>query len=154
VPWARPVVAVAAPSLAFMAGWSWWCWRVTGDPLAYLSAKEAWEEVSLTQFLRHPLAGNSTVHVFLGVVAVGALVVQARRVPWLWHVFVVVMIAPPLVLGVTGIGRYAAESFPIFVAVGGLLDRLPRWTRPVWLVASAGGLLLFGMMVNRWRYVP
>ena len=110
--------------------------------------------MSLAQFVRHPLAGNSTVHVFLGVIAVAALVWQAKRIPWLWHVFVVVMIAPPLVLGVTGIGRYAAESFPIFVAVGGLLDRLPKWMRPVYFVSSAVGLALFGMMVNRWRYVP
>jgi hypothetical protein len=152
--WVRPVVAVAAPTLAFMVAWSWWCWSVTGDALVYLNAKAAWEEVSLLQFLKHPLAGNSTVHVFLGVIAVGVLALQARRIPWLWHVFVVVMIAPPLVLGVTGIGRYAAESFPVFIAVGGLLDRLPRWMRPAYFVASAVGLLLFGMMVNRWRYVP
>lgn len=152
--WVRDVAAVSVPTVAFMVGWSIWCGVVTGDPIVYFSAKAAWEEVSLGQFLRHPLAGNSTVHVFLGVIAVGLVVLQARRLPWLWHALVALMIAPPLVLGVTGIGRYAAESFPVFIAAGGLLERLPKWMRPAYLVASAVGLALFGMMVNRWRYVP
>lgn len=152
--WWRDVAAVSVPTVAFMVGWSAWCWAVTGDPIVYFSAKAAWEEVSLGQFLRHPLAGNSTVHVFLGVIAVGLLALQFRRIPWLWHALVALMIAPPLVLGVTGIGRYAAESFPVFIAAGALVERLPKWMRPAYFVASALGLALFGMMVNRWRYVP
>lgn len=152
--WVRDVAAVSVPTVAFMAGWSAWCWAVTGDPIVYFSAKAAWEEVSLAQFLQHPLGGNSTVHVFLGVIAVTLLALQLRRIPWLWHALVVLMIGPALVLGVTGIGRYAAESFPVFVAAGGLLERVPTWMRRTYLVASAVGLALFGMMVNRWRFVP
>jgi hypothetical protein len=120
----------------------------------FFNAKKAWEEVTLGQFLKHPLSGNPTVHVFLGVIAVAVVLWQAKRLPWAWHVVVAVMILPSLVLGVTGIGRYAAETFPVFVAVAALLDRLPRWLRPVYFVSSAVGLALFGMMVNRWRYVP
>ena len=44
------------------------------------------------------------------------------------------------------------EFIPL--AAAGLLTRLPRWTRPLYFVASGFGLLLFGAMVNRWRYVP
>lgn len=152
--WVRDVAAVSAPTVAFMAGWSAWCGAVTGDPIVYFSAKAAWDEVSLGEFLEHPLGGNSTVHVLLGLIAVALLALQLRRIPWLWHTLVVLMIGPALVLGVTGIGRYAAESFPVFIAAGGLLERVPKWMRPAYLVASAVGLALFGMMVNRWRFVP
>jgi hypothetical protein len=153
-PWARPVLAVALPTVAFLGAWSWWCWRATGDARVYLSAKAAWEEVSLLHVLGHSLRSSATPHLFLGAIALGALVVQAGRIPLLWHVFVVVMVGPALVLGVTGLGRYAAEAFPVFVAIAGVLDRLPRWTRPVYFAASAIGLALCGMMVNRWRLVP
>lgn len=152
--WLPAVVATAGPSAVFLVAWAAWCGAVTGDPLVFLNAKKAWEEVTLIQFLKHPLAGNPTVHVFLGVLAVVAVLWQAKRLPWAWHVVVAVMLLPPLVLGVTGLGRYAAETFPVFVALAALLDRLPKWMRPVYFVSSAIGLALFGMMVNRWRYVP
>ena len=150
----RPVVLVAAPSVVFLVAWATWCRHVTGDALVFFHAKAAWEEVSLGQFLRHPLAGNSTVHVFLCAIAVLLLLTWARRTPLPWHLLVAVMVLPSLALGMTGLGRYSAESFPVFIAAAGLLGRLPRWTRPLYLVASALGLVLFGAMVNRWRYVP
>lgn len=152
--WARPVLALTVPTVAFMGTWSCWCWHATGDAVVYLSAKAAWEEVSLLRFVESPWDGGPAPHVFLGAIAVSVLVVQARRLPRLWHLFVAVMIAPALVLGVTGLGRYAAETFPIFVAVAGLLDRLPRWMRMAYFATSATGLALCGMMVNRWRLVP
>ena len=153
-PWLRPAVEACAPSVVLLAAWAVWCRHVTGDALVFLHAKAAWEEVSLGQFLRHPLAGNSTVHVFLAAIAVVLVLAWAKRLPVAWHVLVAVMVLPSLALGMTGLGRYSAEAFPVFVAAAGLLTRLPRWTRPLYFVASAFGLLLFGAMVNRWRYVP
>jgi len=38
---------------------------------------------------------------------------------------------------------FTALSLAFLLSGCGLLDRLPRWMRPVWLVGSAGGLLLF-----------
>ena len=61
---------------------------------------------------------------------------------------------PSLVLGVTGVGRYAAEAFPVFIALGAILERLPRWLRPAYFLSSALGLVAFGVMVTRWKYVP
>ena len=150
----RPVLLSAAPSVAFLAAWCAWCAHVTGDPLVFLHAKRAWEEVTLADFVRHPLAGNSTVHVFLALLAVAALVIQARRLPGSWLVLAAVAVVPSLVLGVTGLGRYAAESFPVAVAVAGFLRRVPRPLVPAYFLASAAGLVVFGSLVIHARYVP
>jgi len=150
----RAAVLAGAPSLAFLAAWCLWCRHVTGDALVFLHAKDAWEEVSIGQFLKHPLSGNPTVHVFLAGIAAVAVLWQAKRLAWPWLVLVVLALLPSLVLGVTGLGRYAGEAFPVFVALAMILQRLPRWIRPLYFASSALGLLAFAVMVHRWRYVP
>lgn len=151
---ARAGALAAGPSLVFLAAWCAWCRHVTGDALVFLHAKDAWEEVTVGQFLHHPLSGNPTVHVFLAVIATVAVVWEARRLAWPWLVLVVLALLPSFVLGVTGLGRYAGEAFPVFVALALIVQRLPRWMRSAYFASSALGLLAFAVMVHRWRYVP
>ena len=150
----RAALLVAGPSAAFLAAWCGWCARVTGDPLVFLHAKRAWDEVTLVDFLHHPLAGNSTVHIFLALVALMAVGLAVRRLPRTWLVLVVVALGPSLVLGVTGLGRYAAEAFPVSIALASVLTRVPRVLVAGYFVASAAGLMIFGSLVTHARYVP
>ena len=49
-----------------------------------------------------------------------------RRLPASWTIFTVLYLLPSLVLGMVGLGRYANECFPPFVAAGVLLERSRR----------------------------
>jgi hypothetical protein len=69
-------------------------------------------------------------------------------------VFTVLYLLPSLALGMVGLGRYANETFPPFVATGQLLYRLRPWVR--WLVFAA---FVVGQAVCAWwvihqNYVP
>jgi hypothetical protein len=150
----RAVGLVAGPALAFFAAWCAWCYQRTGDALVFLHAKQAWEEVTLADFVRHPLAGNSTIHVFLAVIAVVALVWQRRRLPLSWLALVALLVVPSLVLGVVGLGRYAIEAFPVSIALGALAANVPRWLGRIYFGLSAGGLVVFGSFVMHAGYVP
>jgi len=153
---ARPAQALAKvslPSLAFLVGWCVWLWSVTGDALVFFHAKAAWLEKSIVDFVRYP-NGSSIVHVVLAAVAVAALIHERTRLPTSWKVLVLVSLAPSLVLGVIGLGRYAAECFPVAMAFGMLLARSGRRAQQIYLMSSAVGLVVMGAFVRHARLVP
>jgi hypothetical protein len=151
---ARAVGLLAVPALAFFGAWCAWCYHRTGDALVFLHAKQAWEEVTLAGFVHQPLAGNSTIHVFLAAIAVVALVWQRRRLPLSWVTLFVVLVVPSFFLGVTGLGRYAIEAFPVSIALGAIAAGVPRWLGRVYFGLSAAGLVVFGSLVMHAGYVP
>ena len=77
-----------------------------------------------------------------------------RRQPIAWIVFVALAVFPSFVLGVVGLGRYVVQSFPLAIAAGALLERTsPRIGRLV-LLASAAGVVGWGLLITRASYVP
>lgn len=149
----RRAALVGAPSVLFVVVWCALCWRWTGDPFVFWTTKAAWHELTIVQFVRTPENG-AIPHAITGVAAIAAFVLVARRFPLHWSLFALLYLGPPLVLGVVGLGRYANECFPVMAAGGVLLDRMPTWLARVMIAVSAAGLVLFGVLVSRYRYLP
>jgi len=133
----RRVPFVLGPSVVALGTWLGYVWERTGDPRTVLWAKDAWREISVFTFLSHD--GNQLVvlpHLLIGLAAILALAIEWRRTPIAWMVFTALWILPSLVLGMVGMGRYAATTFPPFVAAGRILERFPVVV-PVLLFAMA-----------------
>src|ERR671910_384328 len=151
----RRVLLVCAPSVLAVAIWCAFCYRWTGDALVFLSSKEGWPEVTVKAFALAPWRYDYVFpHLFLALAALGALLLVHRRLPVAWTVFTVLYLLPSLGLGMVGLGRYANECFPPFVAAGELLDRARRWVR-----FSAFGAAVVGQAVCAWwvihqHYIP
>ncbi|MGE0880844.1 MAG: hypothetical protein AB7L13_03625 [Acidimicrobiia bacterium] len=150
--WRRAAV-IAAPSAAFLVVWCLLLWRWTDDPFVFWTAKGAWDEVTIFEILGGPKNGEIP-HVIAGGLGIAALVAWGRRMSFTWALYTVLYLAPVLLLGVVGLGRYINECFPIFIASGAALARWPAWTRTALLVCSAAVMGLFGVMVARYRYLP
>ncbi len=149
----RRALLVAAPSALFVAGWCVLCWRWTDDPFVFWTAKSAWDELSVVEFVTGPENG-AWPHIVTGSAAVVAVLWWWRRLPPAWLAFSALYLGPPLALGVIGLGRYANECFPVMAAAGGILERLPAALARTAVVVSAAGMVLFGVMVSRYRYLP
>lgn len=152
VAWRRAVV-IGAPSALFLAGWCALCWHWTGDPFVFWTTKAAWDERTVLEFVSDPENGGWP-HAITGSAGIAAVVLWWRRLPAAWLAFAALYLGPPLVLGIIGLGRYANECFPVMAAAGGLLERIPAALARVALVVSAAGMVLFGVMVSRYRYLP
>jgi Dolichyl-phosphate-mannose-protein mannosyltransferase len=148
---ARSVAVLAGPSAAFLAVWCAVCWYLTDDPLVFFTAKQAWHEYTLFEWAGH---ADATMHIVLGLVLVVPFLVQIRRQPPAWIVLVALSILPSMFLGVIGLARYAVQCFPLAIAAGGALERATPRVGRVALVASAAGLVGFGLLVTRASYVP
>ena len=116
------VLRVALPGAVALGLWLLYNQRRTGDPLRFFDAKRAWHEVDLLTFVQRP-GLNAAIHFGIAAAAV-ALVFAARRwLPTSWLVYTVLYLVPSLALGMVGLGRYANDTFPPFVAAGDLLAR-------------------------------
>jgi hypothetical protein len=116
------VVRVVGPGAAGLTLWLFYNQERTGDALRFLDAKVAWREVDLLGFVQHP-GLNPTIHLVIAATAVALIVAMRRRLPTSWIVYTVLYLAPSLALGMVGLGRYATDTFPPFVAAGDLLER-------------------------------
>jgi hypothetical protein len=150
-PLARSVAVLAGPSAAFLAVWCAVCWYLTDDLLVFLTAKQAWHEYTLFEWAGH---ADATMHIVLGLVLVLPFLVQIRRQPPAWIVLVALSILPSMFLGVIGLARYAVQCFPLAIAAGSALERVTPRVGRLALVASAAGLVGFGLLVTRASYVP
>ena len=137
----------------FVLGWFLWLRSSTGDAMVFLHAKSAWLEKSIIDFVLRP-NGSSIVHVVLAAVAVAVLTRQHHRLPLSWKALAVLSLAPSLALGVVGLGRYAAECFPVSMALGVVLVRSRPWLRNLYLISSAAGLIAMGLLIHHVRLVP
>lgn len=154
----KAAAAVLAPSLLAFVGWCALLWRWAGEPLVFWSAKAGWDEISLVEFIDDPSwRGASRAawpHVVFGLSAIVALVLAWRWLRLEWRALAIVSLLPPLLTGIVGFGRYAADCFPVFLAAGFVLDRAPRRLWAPVLFSSAAGLAFFGVLVARYRFVP
>lgn len=147
---------VLGPSLLFIAGWCSWLWHAAGSPFAFVETKGAWEESTLLDVLKAPLAERyGLLHVALAAMLALPFLIGWHRYPLAWRVLVVFSLVPPIGFGVVGLARYSICCFPLAVAAGDAAARrsplrLPRWP----LVASAALMVWFGLLISYWNYVP
>jgi MYXO-CTERM domain-containing protein len=152
--WRRELL-VCAPSVVAVALWCVACYHWTGDALVFLSSKEGWPEVTVKAFVLAPWRYDYLFpHLFLALAALGALFLVRRRLPFAWTVFTVLYLLPSLGLGMVGLGRYANECFPPFVAAGLLLDRAPRWVLVAAFSAAVAGQAICAWWVIHSHYIP
>jgi Gpi18-like mannosyltransferase len=151
----RRVLLVCAPSVVAVAIWCAFCYHWTGDALVFLSSKEGWPEVTVKAFALAPWRYDYVFpHLFLALAALGALLLVWRRLPFAWTVFTVLYLLPSLGLGMVGLGRYANECFPPFVAAGELLHRVGRWVRVAAFGAAVVGQAVCAWWVIHQHYIP
>lgn len=148
----RVAVVVSFP-LAAAATWCGWLWYRTGDPLIFLHAKSAWNEVTVVDLVRR-VHVHAWPHVVLAVAVFVALFVERRRAPVSWTIFAALWLLPSLGLGIVGLGRYANECFPAMFAIAAILARSQRRSATAYLAVSVGGLVLFSVLVGGYRFVP
>jgi hypothetical protein len=151
--WRRALV-VAGPAVVAVVGWCLYCADRTGDPLVFLSSKSRWQEITFVGLFEGHVKWSVLPHVVLAVGALAVLFVQRRRIPVAWLVFGALYLVPSLQLGMVGVGRYANECFPPFVAAGQILERWPARARYAAFGLSTVGMVLFGYVVMHYELVP
>lgn len=150
----RRVLFVAGPAVLTVVAWCWYVHDRTGDALVFLTTKSRWQEVTFVGLFEGNVKWSIVPHLLLAGAAIAVVVVRWRKLPVSWLVFVGLYLVPSLQLGMVGVGRYANECFPPFVAAGQVLERF----RTRWLVLaytlSALGLVTFAYVSGRYELVP
>jgi hypothetical protein len=151
--WQRALV-VAVPSLVVLGAWCWYCYDRTGDAFVFLTTKARWQEISAVGLLDGQAKLSVLPHGLLAAAAIALVVIQRRRMPASWLVLTALSLLPSLVTGMVGLGRYANECFPPFVAAGQVLERLSTRLTYALLALSTAGLVVFAFVVGRYALVP
>jgi hypothetical protein len=149
----KAALSVTVPSVVFFLSWCTFLWIWMGDPLAFLTAKGAWHEVSLWKFVRDPLDLNAGWNLVAGVFVIGLFVYQRRRQPAAWTVHGFLTLLPALGLGLVGIVRYTSQCFVTPIALAEVTSRSRRSEAYVFSAAAAA-LVVYGYMVTTRNYVP
>jgi hypothetical protein len=151
--WRRAVV-VCGPAVVALAAWSWYCWDRTGDAFAFVTAKGGWQEITLAGLVQGHSKLSVLPHLVLAAGALGVVMWQRRRLPISWVVLTGLALLPSLATGMVGLGRYANECFPPFVAAGQVLERWATRVVVGLLVAAGAGLVVFAYVVGHYDLVP
>jgi hypothetical protein len=93
-------------------------------------------------------------HVLLAIVAVAAVIAVWKLLPKSWLVLTALYLVPAFVVGMVGLGRYAGEIFPPFVAGGEILRRWPRAAIGAVFVACVALQALCVYWVIYLEYIP
>lgn len=153
----RRTLVVAGPAFAVFAAWLAYLWVLSGDPLAFVTAKSQWHEVTIVEtavgFFTGARAGQ---WMDLVLAAAGAAFVlgRIRDLPGAWTLSWALFVLPSMVLGTVGLGRYTATSFVVAIAVGVTLTRWPKPAAAAVLALSTCGLGLTAVEIFASRWVP
>jgi hypothetical protein len=149
----RVVGIVSGPGLVALGLWCLELWRWTGDPLAFWSAKRAWNELTIVGFVQ-TWGPDALPHVVVAAVAIALVSVAARRLEPAWIVFTACYLLPSLGLGLVGLGRYSGECFPALLACGIALERVPRTIAAILLAASAAAMAGVAIVMTTHGLIP
>lgn len=125
-----------APSLLMLALWSAVLMAISGDPLSWVKAKQAWQEVTLFN-LHTSVGGFPWTQLAAGLVALALLLLGWSVQPLSWRLFGLLWIVPSFLLGMVGFPRYAGSCFPVFASLGERVSRVGAVLRGLLLVGSA-----------------
>jgi len=149
------MVAAIGPSVLSLLGWMAFSNARTGDPLVFLTAKDAWLEVSPLDVITDPLerpAALFHVIVFLAVLALAFP--WLRRLPLHWTVIGLLLVLPSFVLGIEGLARYTSMAVPLVVGAALALSHRPPSQRLAFLLVSSAAMIFLGVNVVRSSWVP
>ena len=149
----RRIAAVCLPAVILVVTWCALCWHWTGDPFVFYTAKAAWPEVTIVELVRH-WPRYAIPHAVLGIAALTAVWFRRRTLPIAHTAFAVLYLVPTLGLGIVGLGRYANECFPPYLAVGDILARLRRRTLAFVFAASIAAEALCAWWVIDESHLP
>lgn len=149
----RRFLHVVVPAGLAVALWVAWLRWSTGDALVFVHAKAAWHEVTLASLLS---GADSVPKLDLAplALAVVLLALAWRRLPGAWLLLAALTLLPSLGLGILGMPRYTSACFPVLVAAGIVLARLPRGARVAALACSAAGLLYVAQRIVAMGQMP
>lgn len=150
----RRVLGLLAPSLLVLLLWSAYLMVISGNPLIWVHAKQAWGEVSL--FNLHASEGMFPwIQCAFGIVALGLLLLGWSSQPWGWRLFGLLWIVPSFFIGMVGFPRYASACFPVFASLGDRVAHFGGSIRYVLLSFSAAALALHTIQVGvLQRWIP
>jgi hypothetical protein len=149
----KRVAMVCGPSLVAFVGWLLYNRDKTGNALTFYRSKDGWPEIDLVDFV---LRDRKIVlpHLLLAAAAVLAVVAVWKLLPRSWLLLTALYLVPAFFVGMVGLGRYAGELFPPFVAGGELLRRWPRVAVGAVLVACVALQALCAYWVIHQDYLP
>lgn len=148
-------VATTLPSLSFFVSWMVYCNNKTGDPLAFLTAKNTWLETTIVDFLSDPFERPAIVlHVATFLIAGLVAFCAIKKVPIWWHVSSGVLLIPSLIVGVEGLARYVSLAIPMSVLIAISISQWSKLLRSVFFVAAASSMLFLAVNVVRSAWVP
>lgn len=154
----RATALVGGPAAGALAGWIIVCTVATGNPLVFATAKAAWNEQTIVALARQATRSTPldslTVHVVVGLLAVTLLRGVWNELEPSWRVLVLVTLGVPMITGLVGLGRYSNECFPIAIAGGATLARLPAPYRRVLLASSTVLSIVFAATMAGHGLVP
>ena len=151
----RAAVSVSVPSAVFLLGWMAYLQSHVGDPFAFWVAKDAWVELTLFDVLSDPLGSRlALTHAVVFLVAATAYLARFRHQPASWAALTLVIVVPPMLLGVVGLARYAVLAFPMQLAVADVLAKRGRAWVIGYLVVSSCVLAGFAHLVVARSWVP
>jgi hypothetical protein len=149
----RRVLVVCGPAALAFGAWCWVNLATTGDALTFFKAKDGWPEIDIVDFVLRDRK-IAIPHVLLALAALAAVVVVWRRLPVAWLVLTGLFLVVPLFTGMVGLGRYAGETFPPFVAAGEILRRWPRALVVAFFAACVAVMGICTYWVIYLDYVP
>jgi hypothetical protein len=135
----KRVAIVCGPSLVAFFGWLLYNRDKTGDALTFYKAKDGWPEIDLVDFVLRDRK-IAIPHVLLAIVAVVAVIAVWKLLPRAWLLLTALYLVPAFVVGMVGLGRYAGEIFPPFVAGGEILRR--------WSSAAIGAVFVVSVALQ------
>ena len=163
-PVVRAMLAAAGPGIGMLI-YSAYVWKVTGNPVGWLTAHGAWgrEYQGLLTLVgdRLNIIANAGFEGYVAslphdvINALGVIFVLAaawpvaRRLGVAYAVFILVFMLPPLAAGgLISAGRFSSVLFPAFIW---LASAVPAGHRPAWLVSFGAFQALNAAMFYTWR---
>lgn len=148
-------------SIAALAGWILALHALSGNGLAFISSKAAWEELAVWDAIPatiNLLTGGSgrtlpvaaAVHLLLAGLGGFVLVAGRKIYDRGWGLFCILVMAAPAALGIIGLARYMVALFPLYIALTFLVDEGGRAER--WLIYGTGlatPVILAGVFMGR-----
>jgi len=160
----RGLASAAGPGVGMLI-FSAFIWRLTGDPLAWLKAHEAWGRtyrgllplvgdrynwIANTGLIGYVSSLPGDLMNALGVIFVLAAVWPvARRLGLAYAVFILVFMLPPLAAGgLISAGRFSSILFPAFIWTASVV---PARHRPGWIASFAAIQAFNAALFYTWR---
>ena len=153
--WRRALPLALLPSVVFFGCWMIYCHNKTGDTFVFLSAKSAWLERTIIDFITYPTERPANLlHVAVLVIVVTLAWKRWSDIPRHWITASVVLIGPSMILGIEGLARYVTITVPASIMVALTLARHERHRQVLFLGIAGSAMLFLAVNVVRSSWVP